>query len=78
MRLKATLLGAFIGFLLGAGLYMAAWLAKYVANMPWWVAALLNLLDLWLLGKIKVTASIWTIVIPTIIGGVVGFLISKD
>ena len=77
MKWEGAVIGVFIGFFIGIGIYVTAWMASYIVDLPWWVAAAFDILDVWIIGKLGITPSIWMIIIPTLGGAILGIISEK-
>ncbi len=71
-------MGAFVGFVLALTIYLVMWLAPYVRDFPLYVGILLDALIPWIVGRFGFALSLLIISIPTIVGGVVGLLLTRN
>ncbi len=74
-RTRGTILGAFIGLLVGVILYASVWVAPYVRGMPWSTALFLDIIGYWLLAQYNFSPEIFIVLVFMAFGGLIGIVI---
>jgi Ca2+/Na+ antiporter len=74
-RTRGTILGAFIGLIVGVILYASIWVTPYVRGMPWSVALFLDVVGYWLLAQYNFSPGLFVVLVFMASGGLVGLAI---